>query len=228
MKYSVAGRFWINKDGRSFLGEGKITLLKYIRSTGSILQASKEMKMSYKAAWDDVKNMNEVYGEPLVISGNGKRSGSSLSNEAVKLLDYFETLHGQFDLFMHQMSEEANSFNAKIVDVDDSGSSVFYKLDAQGLGLYSQMPKTGKAFACGDEVSTLIFPNSLILALPAVLESIQAENVFRGKVAEIHKDKLVLDCQTGRLIVHSRHSGFETKPGMELVAVCTAHDIWIY
>ena len=59
----IKGNFWIEKDNKSFLGKGRIELLKNIQRYGSISKAAKEMKMSYKAAWDAVDIINNYLKE---------------------------------------------------------------------------------------------------------------------------------------------------------------------
>ncbi|MGC9258095.1 winged helix-turn-helix domain-containing protein, partial [Desulfurella sp.] len=56
----VLGRIWIDIDNKNFLGKGKVELLKKIDEYGSISKAAKDMKMSYKAAWDIVKEINTL------------------------------------------------------------------------------------------------------------------------------------------------------------------------
>lgn len=57
------------------LGPGKIDLLEAIQQKGSISQAAKEIKLSYKRAWDMVDTMNHCFKEPLVISSTGGKGG---------------------------------------------------------------------------------------------------------------------------------------------------------
>ena len=61
--------------GKSFGGKGRIELLSQINSSGSISQAAKNMKMSYKAAWDAVDMMNNLAGETLVERSKGGKGG---------------------------------------------------------------------------------------------------------------------------------------------------------
>lgn len=97
----IDGRFWLTKDGQSFLGSGRIELLEKIEKTGSINAAAKEMKMSYKAAWERINGMNELADEPLItrtIGGKGG-GGTILTSYAHKLISTyhrFNELHRQF------------------------------------------------------------------------------------------------------------------------------------
>lgn len=97
----IDGRFWLTKDGQNFLGSGRVELLKTIDKTGSIHSAAKEMKMSYKAAWDRLNRMNTLAEEPLLIktTGGKKGGGTLLTPYARQLIETFDKLkevHRQF------------------------------------------------------------------------------------------------------------------------------------
>jgi len=57
------------------LGPGKIDLLEAIQRQGSISQAAREIKLSYRRAWDMVDTMNHCFKKPLVISSTGGKGG---------------------------------------------------------------------------------------------------------------------------------------------------------
>ena len=92
---NVDSRLWITKDSKSYLGAGRIELLERIKESGSISKAAKQMKMSYKAAWDSIDIANKLAApNPLVISnaGGGKDSGTRLTPEGQKAIDTFRSL----------------------------------------------------------------------------------------------------------------------------------------
>lgn len=62
------------KDGRYF-GPGKAQLLHLIVATGSIAAAGRDMGMSYKRAWDLVREMNTMFAGPLVQQTRGGAGG---------------------------------------------------------------------------------------------------------------------------------------------------------
>jgi len=95
------GRFWLTLDGRNFLGRGRIELLHRIRETGSISKAAKDMKMSYKAAWDAVDSMNSAWQSPLVESGP---TGSRLTEDAERLIADFHKAEAKHAAFMEKLT----------------------------------------------------------------------------------------------------------------------------
>ena len=97
----IDGRFWLTKDGQSFLGLGRIELLETIDKVGSILAAAKEMKMSYKAAWERINGMNAIADYPLIerVTGGKGGGGTKLTpyaHELIATFHRFNELHRQF------------------------------------------------------------------------------------------------------------------------------------
>lgn len=92
---NIKGRVWLYTEEGSFLGQGRVELLRRIGEHGSISKAAKTMKMSYKKAWTLVNSMNEQAKEPLVIvSAGGKNGGGSvLSEEGRTYIHVFEELN---------------------------------------------------------------------------------------------------------------------------------------
>ena len=59
------------------LGPGKVQVLESIRDGGSISQAARGMKMSYRSAWLLVDSMNSLFQKPVVNTTLGGRGGGS-------------------------------------------------------------------------------------------------------------------------------------------------------
>lgn len=90
----VYSRIWIKKGGENSLGYGRVELLRLIKEYGSISKASKMMRMSYKAAWDDLNQIKELEGKPLIESNNGGKGGggSVLTKEGERAIEVFDEL----------------------------------------------------------------------------------------------------------------------------------------
>jgi molybdate transport system regulatory protein len=96
------GRVWIQKDGETYLGVGRMVLLERIREFGSISGAAKSMQMSYKHAWDLVDSMNRHAKEPLVSTTKGGRGGggASLTEAGDLAVKEFADLLDRLDIFL--------------------------------------------------------------------------------------------------------------------------------
>ncbi len=57
------------------LGAGKVELLERIVETGSISQAAKTMKMSYRRAWLLIDELNQMFSKPCVETAAGGAHG---------------------------------------------------------------------------------------------------------------------------------------------------------
>jgi molybdate transport system regulatory protein len=57
------------------VGPGKIALLERMRDTGSLSQAARELKMSYRRAWQLLESLNHSFREPVVLTSIGGKGG---------------------------------------------------------------------------------------------------------------------------------------------------------
>ena len=108
---TVNGRLWIECDGNRFFGPGPLELLERIDTTGSINGAAKEMKMSYKKAWEIINTLNEQSANPLVTTQTGgtKGGGSVISDEAKELIVYYRLLRERFKKFLEKETQKMGS-----------------------------------------------------------------------------------------------------------------------
>jgi len=92
---NVEFRIWFFKNDEKLLGKGRVELLERIGKSGSIASAAKEMKMSYRQAWQMVNEMNERSGGKLVEKQLGGKDGggtvvTARGNEAIKCFGELE------------------------------------------------------------------------------------------------------------------------------------------
>jgi len=102
--FNVNGSLWIECEGERFFGPGRMELLERIDETGSINQAAKQMKMSYKKAWEMVNALNEQAARPVVETHAGGREGggSIITDEARQLIIYHRQLRERFRTFLER------------------------------------------------------------------------------------------------------------------------------
>jgi molybdate transport system regulatory protein len=110
-EFRVNGSIWLEGNGTRFFGPGPVELLQLIEETGSINQAAKKMGMSYKKAWEIVSRLNEIVDSPMVITATGgeKGGGSSLSEEAKQMIEWYQSLREKFKKFMEQETGKLSS-----------------------------------------------------------------------------------------------------------------------
>ncbi len=110
MSIELHGSVWMTVGGEHLGGEGRIALLAKIAECGSITQAAKAIKMSYKAAWDAIDNMNDLAGEPLVerVSGGKGGGGTRLTRRGKQLVNNFALIEREHRQFVEQLSRQAD------------------------------------------------------------------------------------------------------------------------
>jgi len=97
----LSGRIWLNREGRGYLGAGRIELLERIDECGSIAQAARRMEMSYKSAWDAVEAMNNLADRLLVTRATGGKGGggaclTEYGRQVIASYRLMETEHRRF------------------------------------------------------------------------------------------------------------------------------------
>lgn len=77
-----------------FVDPKRVRLLKAISQTGSINQAAKTAKVSYKSAWDHLEAMNNLSPKPLLERNAGGKNGggTQLTAYAKRLLQLYDLL----------------------------------------------------------------------------------------------------------------------------------------
>src|SRR5262245_56898627 len=68
-------RLRIDLSPDSALGPGKIALLEHIEATGSLSQAARQLKMSYRRAWLLLNDVNRMFAEPATTASVGGSGG---------------------------------------------------------------------------------------------------------------------------------------------------------
>lgn len=110
MAYKIKSKIWIDGENGTFLAEGRISLMKQIIKFGSITAAAKEMKMSYKKAWEIIDGMNREAKLPLVkrvIGGKGG-GGTQVTEEGLKAIKLFDQINKKCHLFLDQEMKKIN------------------------------------------------------------------------------------------------------------------------
>ena len=76
------------------IGPGKITLMESIISCGSISSAAKKMGMSYRKAWNLVREINNASKKNIIITNTGGRGvgGTKISSDGISFIKAFRNI----------------------------------------------------------------------------------------------------------------------------------------
>ena len=79
------------------VGPGKIALLEHIGSTGSLSEAARKLKMSYRRAWLLLEDLNTSFQQPVAQMSVGGRGGggASLTPFGLDLVAAYRALEAQ-------------------------------------------------------------------------------------------------------------------------------------
>ena len=89
--FKLKSSHWIvDENDNIIIGEGRMKILEHVENTGSINQAAKMMKMSYKAVWSKIKYTEKHLNTKILHSD--KKTGSRLTREGKALLERYRLL----------------------------------------------------------------------------------------------------------------------------------------
>jgi len=87
----IKSRQWIvDENDHIIIGEGRKEILERIEQTGSINQAAKVMRMSYKGVWSKIRATEKSLNVKLVHAD--RKKGSRLTSEGKDLLRKYRQL----------------------------------------------------------------------------------------------------------------------------------------
>ena len=97
LQVQVRSKVWLEAKGRPVLGPGRVELLQGIDAQGSISEAARILKITYRKAWGQIKAMEQLLGLPLlrIQTGGAGGGGARLTPEARAILsDYLRLAQG--------------------------------------------------------------------------------------------------------------------------------------
>ncbi len=90
----AAFKLWFEVGDKYVFGEGTYTLLDQIKKRKSISAAARATNMSYRHAWDLIKEVEKHLGEPIIETRKGGKHGgrSELTSAGLSLLTSYKKL----------------------------------------------------------------------------------------------------------------------------------------
>lgn len=110
----------VQRDGSLRMGADRVRLLEAIHAHGSISAAARAVGLSYKAAWEAVNTMNNLFGLPLVTASPGGRSGGGATVTAAGL-----QVIAAFTMVEAELSRFLSSLESHLGETDRLSASTF-------------------------------------------------------------------------------------------------------
>lgn len=198
------------------LDKRMINLLKAIDEQGSINQAAKQMKLSYKGAWQIIERANNLAPKILIntATGGSHGGGSSLTASGRALLELFNQLESRHQAFLDQLNDELINDHElflllKPLAIKTSATNqLFGRIENLAIGSVSTevtlLLKGGEqiiASLANSEIEplklalhdwVLLLINSIDIALvePGHSSKLSARNVLTGRIIRIQHDAI--------------------------------------
>jgi molybdate transport system regulatory protein len=95
----LRARVWVDVDGKAALTDAGADLLEQISVCGSLSEAARRLKFSYRRAWMLLDAMNNRWPEPLVKTATGGRrgGGATLTEHGRHVLSAYRDLQVQVE-----------------------------------------------------------------------------------------------------------------------------------
>lgn len=107
---SIRFSFRVYHGNKPYLGSGRIELIQLIHKHGSISKAAEAMSMSYRKAWQMVKDLNKISRQTLVdVRLGGKKGGGALVTEAgLEAVEKYLVMKARAESLFNKMLTEIN------------------------------------------------------------------------------------------------------------------------
>lgn len=244
----LEARLWVKKNGKNFLGKGRIELLELIQKHGSIHAAAKVMKMSYKAAWDSIDAMNKLSNTPLVEKTSGGKGGggtivTARGQEIIEAFHLLEQKHRKFlDLFsenddlmsiatiMDRLTlklSARNQVGAIITQIQEDSVNVLIEMTVKGSEkLYASITKNSfSSLKCsiGDPIVAIIKASSVLLSKTP--PAMTCENLLQGRVIQVLRDTSGVEV-TIRLASENTFTATIPNETFDTLGICINDDVY--
>ena len=90
----IRGQIWIESGGKPAITEAGADLLDQIDISGSLSEAARQLRFSYRRAWMLLDAMNHRWPRPLVITATGGQGGggATLTDQGRHVLRVYRDL----------------------------------------------------------------------------------------------------------------------------------------
>jgi molybdate transport system regulatory protein len=201
--------------GAARAGEDRLRLLDAIDRRGSITAAGEEIGLGYRATWDAVQALNNLFPKPLVRARAGGRAGGAagLTPEGVATLATLRHVQAEITLAMHRLearlaedpaadassnpwslimrTSARNALKGRVKRLTDGAVNAEVVVDiGQGLEIVAIITRHSAhdlGLAAGSEVVALIKSSFPILVAGDAPVRVSARNRLPGTVVSLEE-----------------------------------------
>jgi molybdate transport system regulatory protein len=96
---AVKTKVWLEHDGQFVVGDGGLKLLLGILEHGSLLGAARQIRWSYRHAWEYLRRAETALGMPLTLArpGKGSSRGSALTEAGRLVIERLAEIRNKID-----------------------------------------------------------------------------------------------------------------------------------
>lgn len=102
--FTLHVKIWIEKNGKSVLGPGRMEILEAIDRTHSLTEAAEICQISFRKAWKLINEINEALEQPVVISERGGKGGggqTQLTEYGKKIIQQYRNILDEVNTLIH-------------------------------------------------------------------------------------------------------------------------------
>jgi molybdate transport system regulatory protein len=223
-KVQLHNNLWLSNANNGYFGKGRIELLDKIAQTGSISKAAKEMKMSYKAAWSAVNEMNSLCDTPIVRRATGGKGGGGtvLTRKGMEYIEIFHRIEEAQVAFFDVLGDFAddlerlkaftsrpalrtsarNQLEGVITEMDVSSGIATVRVDT---ALDNDMEvritrKSAEELALGKgKMVTVLFKPAWVEMHETSPDDIST-NIWRGEIVASEDNELIVDINNNPIV----------------------------
>lgn len=109
LQWDIRLKVWFEIDGHPIIGDGRLAMLNSIHQHGSIIEAAREIGVSYRKIRGAICDMEKHIGQPLVKAyrGGGNGGGANLTPEAHQLIELYTKIRNKFQQEVSSHHQEA-------------------------------------------------------------------------------------------------------------------------
>ena len=225
-KVKAGVEYTIHIDEKIFrLDRRKYDLLNYINTSGSITEAAKLTKVSYRTALNYISRIEktlEINIVHTVKGGKGGGGGTTLTSEGLGILRECKKINA-----IMEIHRELNEIEANVVDINKSQRDMTIQMNEVSITL-----PLNEKYSIGDKILALISYDNIFIMLEVQESSIR--NVLKGTIKEmtLKRDMIRVKVDIGGIDVFSDitltasedlnlHLGKEVYIGFKALSIAT-------